>query len=163
VPISELKKKKKKRGPVVALATLKQESLSEWENVGLGDGKWKVDGKEGKWRRVQKHNVFFPDDGSDPIGMPKATRGKGLKKGDEPEEKKDSGSDKVRMMLASLRNTLKKIRALKSEKRRTLSKAQRKAMGKEGTLKGMIKALMKTPPDMKTFKKLQKKMGKGIG
>ena len=35
------------------------------------DGKVEFKGKQGVWRRVANHNIFFPDDGSDPIGIPK--------------------------------------------------------------------------------------------
>lgn len=35
------------------------------------NGEAVVNGKKGMWRRVANHNVFFPDDGSDPIGLPK--------------------------------------------------------------------------------------------
>ena len=36
--------------------------------------------KNGKWRRVANHNVFFPDDGSGPIGLPKMKTKKQKKK-----------------------------------------------------------------------------------
>ena len=38
-----------------------------------------LNGRPGKWRRVANHNVFFPDDGGDPIGLPK-TKSKDQKK-----------------------------------------------------------------------------------
>ena len=54
------KKKKKKRSPLVQLVAL------EWSNEKIGPDKWKVNGKEGKWRRSWNKNMFFPDDGSAP-------------------------------------------------------------------------------------------------
>jgi len=33
-----------------------------------------VDGKEGVWRTVRGHRIFFPKDGGDPIGMPGAMK-----------------------------------------------------------------------------------------
>jgi hypothetical protein len=33
-----------------------------------------VQGKKGVWRTVRGRHIFFPEDGSAPIGMPKAMR-----------------------------------------------------------------------------------------
>lgn len=153
VPISELKKKRKKRGEG---STVALEDLTEKWNEKLDHDLWDVDGKEGKWRRVQRHNVFFPNDGSDPIGMPKETRGKGY-----GTKEKGHSSGRVKMMLASLRKTLANIRKLKGKK--PLSKKQKKAIAQEGNVKGMMQALSQKPPDLEGFKKLQAKMGKGVG
>lgn len=157
VPISALKKKRKKKCDNCSMVSL--EDLTEKWNEKIGDDLWNVTppDKEGKWRRAGGHNVFFPDDGSAPVGMSKNLRGKGIgaKKGSE------SGG-KIKMILASLRKTLAKIRELKGSKKK-LSKAQKKAIGQEGTVKGMMKALAKSPPDMAGFTKLQKAMGKKIG
>jgi len=38
---------------------------------------WETDGKKGKWREALGRHVFYPDDGSDPIGIPKAAQGGG--------------------------------------------------------------------------------------
>lgn len=45
--------------------------LFEFVNKRIGDDKWMVDppGKEGVWRRVGHKNVFYPDDGSAPVGF----------------------------------------------------------------------------------------------
>ena len=43
-------------------------------------GKYEFKGKTGIWRRVANHNVFFPDDGSGPLGIPKPKDGKQKKK-----------------------------------------------------------------------------------
>ena len=175
VPISELKRKKKKTSKsVVSL-----ESLHEWSNKSQGEGKWRVDppGKVGHWRRVQRQNVFFPDDGSEPIGMPKANRGKGLKEKDRKRMEKDAAksaadqekssaskakeiSGRMKMMAASIRKTLAKIKELKKKDKKELSGVQRKAIGQEGTVKGMLKAL--ESGDSKKFKKLQGKMGRKV-
>ena len=54
------KKKKKKRSPLVQLVAL------EWSNKKVGDDKWELNGKTGRWRRTWNKNMFFPDDGSAP-------------------------------------------------------------------------------------------------
>ena len=40
----------------------------------VGDDKWEFKGKTGHWRTVNGHEIFFPDDGGDPMGMPKAMK-----------------------------------------------------------------------------------------
>jgi len=51
-------------------------------------GEAEVNGKRGVWRRVANHNVFFPDDGSDPVGLPKPKDKKQEKKEIERTKKK---------------------------------------------------------------------------
>lgn len=53
--------------------------------LGEADQKFKVDGKSGVWRTVADNPVFFPDDGSKPVGIPKALKGE-PKDLDEPKE-----------------------------------------------------------------------------
>jgi len=36
----------------------------------IGDDKYKFKGKTGRWRTVNGNELFFPDDGSTPMGMP---------------------------------------------------------------------------------------------
>jgi hypothetical protein len=43
----------------------------------VDDDTWETDGKKGKWREALGRHVFYPDDGSDPIGIPKAAQGGG--------------------------------------------------------------------------------------
>jgi len=38
----------------------------------VGDDKWEFKGKVGHWRTVNGSEIFFPDDDSGPMGMPKA-------------------------------------------------------------------------------------------
>ncbi len=40
----------------------------------VGDDKWELDGKVGHWRTVNGSEIFFPDDGGEPMGMPKAMK-----------------------------------------------------------------------------------------
>ena len=40
----------------------------------LGPDKWEFKGKTGHWRTVNGHDIFFPDDKSAPMGMPKAMK-----------------------------------------------------------------------------------------
>lgn len=47
-----------------------------------------VNGKMGVWRRVANHNVFFPSDGSPPIGIPKLKSKKQEKREVEKAKKK---------------------------------------------------------------------------
>jgi len=47
--------------------------LSEATKHVEGD-KWELDGKQGIWRTVRGRRMFFPDDGSDPVGMPSAMK-----------------------------------------------------------------------------------------
>lgn len=163
VPISGLKKKRKKKkdDPITYLGEVAVELEERW-NKKVGDDKWKVGGKLGKWRRAQRHNVFFPDDGSAPIGMPEGNRGKGLKGADKKAAEKASSelSGKKKMIAASMRKTLAKIQELKKKGKKELSKAQLKALGQEGTIKAMLRAL--ESGDSKKFKKLQSKLGKKI-
>lgn len=42
----------------------------------LGPDKWEFQGKTGHWRTVNGHEIFFPDDRSGPMGMPKAMKKK---------------------------------------------------------------------------------------
>jgi hypothetical protein len=50
----------------------------------VGDDKWEFKGKTGHWRTVNGHEIFFPDDKSEPMGMPKAMK-KAKKKDTSPE------------------------------------------------------------------------------
>jgi hypothetical protein len=38
----------------------------------VGADKWEFKGKTGHWRTVRGNEIFFPDDGGAPMGMPKA-------------------------------------------------------------------------------------------
>lgn len=100
--------------------------LDEWTNKDLGDGKYKVTppGKVGVWRRAKKanKNLFIPDDGSAPVGMPKG-------------KSSDSGEtlEKAKKTLAMLQDKLK-----------TGNKAQKKlAKQKIPSVKKLIAALQK--------------------
>lgn len=77
IRLDDLKKRKKKRKMYSSLVPLDAQSVAE-ASENMGSGKWKLDGKEGVWRRVlNRYNVFFPDDGSAPTGLPeKAKKGK---------------------------------------------------------------------------------------
>lgn len=77
VPIKKLKKKKRKNEDnnflfmdYGNLLIIESFVLEEWENKNVGDDKWKVTppGKVGKWRTVRGRKMFFPDDGSQPVG-----------------------------------------------------------------------------------------------
>jgi hypothetical protein len=50
----------------------------------VGDDKWEFKGKVGHWRTVNGSEIFFPDDDSGPMGMPKAMK-KAKKKDTSPE------------------------------------------------------------------------------
>lgn len=50
----------------------------------VGDDKWEFKGKTGHWRTVNGNEIFFPDDDSGPMGMPKAMK-KGKRKDTSPE------------------------------------------------------------------------------
>jgi hypothetical protein len=56
----------------------------------VGDDKWEFQGKVGHWRTVNGNEIFFPDDKSEPMGMPKA-----MKKA----KKKDTSPDGLRREL----------------------------------------------------------------
>ena len=60
----------------------------------VGDDKWEFKGKTGHWRTVNGHEIFFPDDGGEPMGMPKA-----MKKA----RKKDTSPEGLRRDLAAKR------------------------------------------------------------
>jgi hypothetical protein len=70
------KKKKKKRG-LVSMEDLQEKT---WK---VGPDRWKTDppNKEGVWRSVQGNAVFFPKDGSEPVGLPDKVKGPGKKSG----------------------------------------------------------------------------------
>jgi len=40
----------------------------------VGDDKWEFKGKVGHWRTVNGSEIFYPDDGGEPLGMPKAMK-----------------------------------------------------------------------------------------
>ncbi|MFA4971291.1 MAG: hypothetical protein WC683_01675 [bacterium] len=50
----------------------------------VGDDTWEFQGKKGHWRTVNGSEIFFPDDGGEPLGMPKAMK-KARKKDTSPE------------------------------------------------------------------------------
>lgn len=52
------------------LKVLVEEASHSGEN--LGNGKYKYQGKEGVWRTAKNGDkMFFPDDGSGPLGPPR--------------------------------------------------------------------------------------------
>ena len=43
----------------------------------IGPDQFEFKGKKGHWRTIKGNQIFFPDDGSEPMGMPKAMKGAG--------------------------------------------------------------------------------------
>ena len=50
----------------------------------IGPDKYEFQGKKGHWRTVNGNDIFFPDDNSGPMGMPKAMK-KAKRKDTSPE------------------------------------------------------------------------------
>lgn len=74
-------------------------TLRKREYLMEAGGEYEVNGKKGVWRRVANHNIFFPDDGSDPIGIPKLKDKKQEKKEIEKAKKKVTFFNRLRRFL----------------------------------------------------------------
>jgi hypothetical protein len=104
--------------------------LDEWSNKEVGDGKWKVTppGKVGVWRRAANKNVFYPDDGGSPEGLP-----------DEADDgRDDEAAAKQDELLAQAKSALSML----EDKLKNGNKKQKKlAKKKIPRVKALIKAL----------------------
>lgn len=149
VSISSLKKKRKKKGPKAGVGGLVQsvarvEEKRSTEKV--GDDKWviKPSGKTGKWRETANNPVFWPDDGSGPIGMPGSAKKGG---GGTP----DFDSKSMKQLETKLKATLVKLK----------KKGKGAPKGSEAAVKDMLAAIKSG--DEKKFKAANAKLGKAVG
>ena len=116
MPLSALKPKKVVGGTDKMLFMRYAEDLVDVLDViaeafsePVGDDKYKVKGKVGKWRETEYGPLFFPDDGSKPTaGLPKdAKGGKPPKKGKGKKGKKDKEGGKEKDIFAKLDDSIK--------------------------------------------------------
>lgn len=148
VSVYKLKKKKKKKGPVVAVGDLvhrvSQTEGRSTEPTGKGD-QWVINpsGKTGKWRDAANKHVFWPDDGSGPIGLPSAAKG-----GGPGSANFDWDGKQAKQLENKLKATLVKLKKKKAPK------------GAEKAVNDMLNAIKKK--DTKAFKSAEGALSKAV-
>lgn len=154
VSLGDLKKRKRKAGPKVGVGDLvhsvaRVEEKRSTEKV--GDDKWviKPSGKTGKWRDAANKHVFWPDDGSAPIGLPKSAQ-KGKGGGGTNPNAPDFDSKDMKALERKLKLTMMKLK----------KKGGKAPKGAEKAVKGMLDAIKSKDP--KKFKAANAKLGKAV-
>lgn len=129
VSLDKIKKRKKKKSSdlVHSVASFHEERSTKK----IGDDKWVINPskKVGKWRETANRPVFWPEDGSGPIGMPKA-----LGKGKSGSSAPDFSSKGMKALETKLKATLAKMKGGKGPK------------GSEGALRDMLDAIKSKDP-----------------
>ena len=85
--------------------------MDEARSENLGKGKWKYQGKTGKWRTLENGDrVFFPDDKSEPLAM------RGPKQGPKKKMRSYALKKKKKGLLSRVKSKLKKaVKSLRSK------------------------------------------------
>jgi hypothetical protein len=65
------------KGSGMTMRTMRE--LFEAVSKKVGPDQYEFQGKKGHWRTVNGSELFFPDDGASPLGMPKAMKASGKK------------------------------------------------------------------------------------
>lgn len=104
---------------------------------------WELDGKKGVWREVAGQHVFFPSDGSAPVGLPKAVQSDDAKKlAENPgKAKKRFGGARGKLRKAAKGSGGEAVDALEKDGTEEDKDTLEKMDGEEDVSKGATKAL----------------------